>query len=802
MITRKQTVKKYKVTAGVLDYGVPFPIYERGDVLVVWSDDAEGLKEHTLGLGSDYSVTINSAGNGGMVTLQSGRVPVGATLAVVSNIPETQELDLSHTAEVDTASTEKELDRQVQMIQQISDTLARCIKVGVTSGLTPEQLLEAIFKAYRDILDSLAHTGSITGAIPVVATGSTEPRPLKDRFADIINVKDFGAKGDGMTDDTAAFKRALSKRNTVIVPEGIYRITDTLDFDYSDIIGSGYNSVLVADITDASKPLFKIGAAVIIKNIYAKYNETLVTGSEQEAERVVFRLSGGSQGYSLQRGAVIGPLFVGTCGTAFYNGKADEAVFSATFFSIEIRDFTYRGFDFRTTTRTGNVYQNIYMSAIGRSPECGFALVGEESECTITQLNVEAAAFIRAPILLEGVRALSASSIHLEEVDLLNENTGYLEISASSGIINALTVYWSGLSANNTSVLLVGNSIYYSDENHYNPRTLRGLAISTLHVRGLCDISKNFLPNYSDDRFGLYTVEGFNFIRATKDSLPYAYVVTIGNYAWNFNKNYPDSAIYETFPVSGVVVSVQTSNDVDNTVLQLCDAFSIGRVGGMAQITDTKPQLKSYSARTWEPSLGWQGVSAGLSLPSSDDDTVGVVIKNGWHHSFFTNALAPAWDNAISLGLASARYSQLYAASGTIQTSDERYKTDVADIPEAVFHAWENVSFNQYRFTEAVKNKNTAARLHIGVIAQRIKEAFEAEGLDPFRYGLLCLDKMDACEAVVSKEGELVKPAVEAGERYSVRYDEALALECAYQRRRAERMEARLDVLEAKVGIV
>lgn len=223
MITRKQTVKKYKVTAGVLDYGVPFPIYERGDVLVVWSDDAEGLKEHTLGLGSDYSVTINSAGNGGMVTLQSGRVPVGATLAVVSNIPETQELDLSHTAEVDTASTEKELDRQVQMIQQLSDTLSRCIKVGITSSMTPEYLLKEIFKVYHDILDSLAHTGFITGAIPVVSTGTTEPRTIKDRFADIINVKDFGAKAGEYKENTNAFNAFdESKGGIKYIPSGIY----------------------------------------------------------------------------------------------------------------------------------------------------------------------------------------------------------------------------------------------------------------------------------------------------------------------------------------------------------------------------------------------------------------------------------------------------------------------------------------------------------------------------------------------------------------------------------------------------
>lgn len=229
MITRNQTVKKYIVTEGVLSYSIPFPIYEFGDVLVVWSDDEYGVDEHKLVLGSDYSVTMNSAGDGGTVTLKSGIVPIDAILAVISNIPETQELDLSHTSEVDTKSTEKELDRQVQMIQQISDKLGRCIKVGVTSKLTPDELLKTIFKAYHDIIDSLSEAGSVTGATPVVATGTSEPRALKDRFADIINVKDFGAKGDGVTDDTEAFKAAAAKGRNVFVPAGTYKVTGQQD---------------------------------------------------------------------------------------------------------------------------------------------------------------------------------------------------------------------------------------------------------------------------------------------------------------------------------------------------------------------------------------------------------------------------------------------------------------------------------------------------------------------------------------------------------------------------------------------
>ena len=65
---------------------------------------------------------------------------------------------------------------------------------------------------------------TVTQIGTVTATGSTTPRTLPDRFADVVNVKDFGAVGDGVTDDTAAFNAAIATASggTVYVPRGTY----------------------------------------------------------------------------------------------------------------------------------------------------------------------------------------------------------------------------------------------------------------------------------------------------------------------------------------------------------------------------------------------------------------------------------------------------------------------------------------------------------------------------------------------------------------------------------------------------
>ena len=58
------------------------------------------------------------------------------------------------------------------------------------------------------------------------------------------NVKDFGARGDGTTDDTAAIQAAintvgLAGGGTILFPAGYYRITDTLFIRYSSITLKG-----------------------------------------------------------------------------------------------------------------------------------------------------------------------------------------------------------------------------------------------------------------------------------------------------------------------------------------------------------------------------------------------------------------------------------------------------------------------------------------------------------------------------------------------------------------------------------
>jgi hypothetical protein len=143
-------------------------------------------------------------------------------------------------------------------------------------------------------------------------------------------------------------------------------------------------------------------------------------------------------------------------------------------------------------------------------------------------------------------------------------------------------------------------------------------------------------------------------------------------------------------------------------------------------------------------------------------------------------------DNTLTLGSATNRWSEVYAGNGTINTSDEREKQDIAALDDAekrVAVALKGL-VKKFRFRNAVAVKSDAARIHVGVIAQEVLAAFQAESLDPMRYGIVCYDEWpeqpevitDVLDEEGNPTGQTITQAYKpAGSRYGVRYEQLLA---------------------------
>lgn len=105
-----------------------------------------------------------------------------------------------------------------------------------------------------------AQTGA-SSAIPITRT-------LQHKLDDFASVRDFGATGDGSTDDTAAINRALYElfaretetrvRRSLYFPAGNYLVTNEIKIPtYAKLVGEGPDSSIIRS-TDTTGPVAQV----------------------------------------------------------------------------------------------------------------------------------------------------------------------------------------------------------------------------------------------------------------------------------------------------------------------------------------------------------------------------------------------------------------------------------------------------------------------------------------------------------------------------------------------------------------
>lgn len=99
-----------------------------------------------------------------------------------------------------------------------------------------------------------------------------------------VNVKSYGATGDGVTDDTAAFVSALGSNDNVYVPQGIYKTTSVIEITNGKTLelegGGGTHLIEV----DASNPVFdhwdeRVKGAAVIVPVHSGYAFSMYSSS-------------------------------------------------------------------------------------------------------------------------------------------------------------------------------------------------------------------------------------------------------------------------------------------------------------------------------------------------------------------------------------------------------------------------------------------------------------------------------------------------------------------------------------------
>lgn len=126
--------------------------------------------------------------------------------------------------------------------------------------------------------------------------------------------------------------------------------------------------------------------------------------------------------------------------------------------------------------------------------------------------------------------------------------------------------------------------------------------------------------------------------------------------------------------------------------------------------------------------------SAGYVFMESGD---GTDIQIGYNGDISTDGdIRPRRDNYYSCGLSSYRWTQVYAVTGTIQTSDENQKESIETLPDKYIDMLDAITPRRYRYIDG-----TSGRYHAGFIAQEVKAAMDAVGVSDMEFGGWCLGK-------------------------------------------------------------
>lgn len=234
---------QYLADGAQTDFSFPFPIFAAGDLQVFLGAALQATGYAVAGAGST---------DGGTVTFAAPPA-AGTPVLLRRRLPIERTSDFLESGPLPASTLNREFDQLTAALQQVAGDQELMLRYTDTDLPASNLLPERAVRAGR--LLAFDSVGNPTTRAPVdeealstyqgPGAGAVR-RPIREKLADAVSVKDFGAVGDGVVDDTIALQAALTSASAVHVPPGTYRITNTLTVAYGkSLIGAGQSSVIV-----------------------------------------------------------------------------------------------------------------------------------------------------------------------------------------------------------------------------------------------------------------------------------------------------------------------------------------------------------------------------------------------------------------------------------------------------------------------------------------------------------------------------------------------------------------------------
>ncbi len=790
-----------------------FRIFKKSDLVVQVSDLNGNVTELVLDTG--YTVTGAGTYSGGTVVLPSPlatgwRITIDRVLDVV------QETDLRNQGKFFPEVHEDAFDYLTMLIQQCFGWFRRALmkpsllakyydaKQNRIANLADPSLEQDAVnnRSMRNYVDA-AIAGIVGGFGWFIQYGSGAVyRTFQDKMRDEVSIKDFGAENGDLNDNKNAFITASQSFNGVKIPEGVFN-TSLISLSRCVLYGTGGGTIKQHDSN---------GNHLIFKDPDGGRFSTLVVMGNKSGDNV--------QGHQVS-----------------FSGGHDVTVENINFKNVRGAGFSLIAYP-DDDVPSGYMVRGIRgeYSGYANNKKAGCVLFDSSQNTLIDGVIARNYPQFGAVELKSSAKYNIVSNVVGEACQHVVYNGTETDIAPGSNII-------SGVMANNPKYAAVvvgkgtGNLIsdVLVDYAESDAKQAHGVT-----VQGNNNIASNILMTGCDGKNesgDLQTSTTIRFLGASGS-----------NYASIFPM-YSSSGVV-TFEEGCIrnFVEIKHPGDRNNILSSASTVTGISSIDGTTNSNVVHAPALGQYVGTMSGRFEWWvkyfnlanlalvsadkfrmladgdvslavggGLISQLKLFNSDNTKGTISLINGnirisagpsEYIQFADSAMTPSTTNTYSLGLAGRAWSGGFTQSAFTVLSDARFKTTPEVIDEKILDAWEKVEWVSYQYLDRIEVKGKdGARWHFGAVAQHVISVFQDEGIDVSRLAFICHDSWNGTPAeyrdVTEEEHStgvypleqtrvLLREAVEAGECYGIRYEEALILESAMMRRRIKKLEEKV----------